>query len=112
MAVAPGLTPDATDGSRGHGDLVELASVAAVGVAVVASEPMGIGAVLARDGDGWVLHPWRIPVEPIGIEPDEVAAVVQLIEDAEREPFLAAEPVLLPPRTAITRSTSSIVTGS
>jgi hypothetical protein len=39
-----------------------------------------------------VLDPWGIAIDPVGVEPDDVAAVVRLLDDAEREQFVVPEP--------------------
>ncbi len=75
-------------------ELKALAESPAAGVALVTASGYLAppAAHLHRDGPCWVLDPYGLPIEPIGIEPADVDAVMQLVEDAEREHLAGPAP--------------------
>ena len=51
------------------------------GVAVVSASPIhGPSCRLAPDGDEWVLQPHGLRFQPIGVSPEDVAAIAELVE--------------------------------
>jgi hypothetical protein len=74
-------------------ELRELARPGGHGVALVAAVACGDGVVLEHTGGGWVLEPWTLPIQPVGVGPDDVAAVVELLDEAERELVLPPAPL-------------------
>ena len=60
------------------------------GLAVVSASPIiGPSSRLAPDGDAWALHPIGIRLTPIGVSPEELVSVAELVD--------VAEPVLVLP---------------
>jgi hypothetical protein len=74
-------------------ELRELAQPGGRGVALVAAGATTSGVGLEHTAGGWLLQPAALPVEPIGVRPEDVADVVELLEEAERELVLPAEPL-------------------
>jgi hypothetical protein len=71
-------------------ELLELARPGGRGVALLTAGSCG-GVSLAHTGGGWVLEPWALPVQPVGATPDDVAAVVELLDESECELVLPPE---------------------
>lgn len=63
------------------------------GLAVVSAAPIhGPSSRLAPDGDDWVLQPAGIRLTPVGLTPDDVAAISDLVTVIEPEPDPAPRP--------------------
>ncbi len=62
------------------------------GLAVVSASPIhGPSSRLAPDGDAWVLQPAAIRLVPIGLSPDDVEALAELVDVAEPRPIAAGD---------------------
>lgn len=60
---------------------------ARTGLAVVSASPVrGPSSRLAPDGDGWVLQPAGIRFTPVGLRPDDIAALSELVTVIDPEP--------------------------
>ena len=60
---------------------------ARTGLAVVSASPLhGPSSRLAPDGDSWVLQPAGIRLTPVGLRPDDIAAISELVTVIDPEP--------------------------
>lgn len=89
VLLGPGVT--AGDDLRG------LARPEGHGVALVTAAASTGAATLHHDETaGWVLMPWAVPIEPVGISTDDVAAVIDLLDEADGEFLLPPDPASPP----------------
>jgi hypothetical protein len=74
-------------------ELRDLARPGGHGVALVTAATTSPGLTLEHTPTGWMLQPGGLPVEPVGVGPGDVVDVVELLDEAERELVLPAEPL-------------------
>jgi hypothetical protein len=74
-------------------ELQDLARPGGHGVALVASGPTTGGLTLEHTATGWMLQPAALEVQPVGVDTGDVVEVVEMLDEAERELVVPAEPL-------------------
>lgn len=70
------------------------------GLAVVSASPIhGPSSRLAPDGDAWLLQPAGIRLTPVGLSPDDIAAIAELVTITDPEPETHTAPAAAPSGT-------------
>lgn len=84
VVLGSGITPTE--------ELCELAHTGGHGVALLATATATSGGLsLEHTAAGWLLQPWALSVDPVGVAPGDVANVIELLDESERELVLPAE---------------------